>query len=163
MSTADPVTREVAWLRSSGDGLPALLKSAGGPWDAVQGYWPRTPEQRLSAIYVLRPALVDARWANQRKLTTYDFRLKLLWPVGSTTTAAQLWETEQQNLDIAVDLLITRIRGQLGDHTHGGRFLSVAEAPEHARITAHFEDPERVTATMLRAEMSYAADDQSVI
>ena len=48
MSTADAVDREAAWLATSGDGLPALLVTAGGPFGVVQAYWPRTPGKRTA-------------------------------------------------------------------------------------------------------------------
>lgn len=165
MTTADAVAREAAWLAASADGLPALMKSAGGPFDVVQAYWPRTPHHRQSGVYVLRHSLHESRLSNQRKLDHYEFRLKLWWPVGSTTTASGIAENEQAAFDAAIDLVVQRVRGYVADHTHGGRFLAVAEAPEHTRIAVHFHDPE-ATATAspacLRAEVTYPADDRDI-
>lgn len=162
MSTADAVAREVAWLQTSGDGLPGLLKPTGGPLDTVQAYWPRTPNGRQTSLYLMRHSLQERRFANQRKIWQYRFRAVLWWPIGATTTNAPLWEAEQQALDNTVDLVLARIRGFVGDHTHGGRFLSVAEAPQSGSVDVTFDDPERTanaTPAMLRAEISYLADD----
>ena len=167
MSTADAVDREVTFLTASGDGLPALQSSANppGPWNIIQAYWPRTPATRQSGLYVLRPQLADDRWTNQRKLAQYDFRIRAIWPIGGTTTSSGIGEQEQRALDAAIDLLIQRIRGTLGDHSHGGQFMSVAEAPAPERITVRFDDPETTMAasSTLRAEITYSAHDQAVI
>lgn len=164
MPASDAVAREVAWLSTAGDGLPALLAPA-GPWSIVQGYRSRTPSTRLSGIYLLRTGYTEERWGNQRKIVRYSFLADLVWPVGSTTTGTLIWETEQAALDAAVDLLVQRIRGPLFDHTHGGRFLSSAEAPDPARISVSFSDPDQ-TATAspatLRASVRWEADDELV-
>lgn len=160
MSTADAVDREVAWLTAFGDGLPALLASDGGPWGVVQAYWSRTPGKRTNGqIYVLRETLTERRFANQRRMSTYDFVLKLFWPMTSGSGNA---EADQRAFDAAVDLVLTRIGGFLGDKSHGGRFLSVAEVPKWVSI--HFEDP---SATLppeaeFRAQIHYSADDYEV-
>ena len=160
MSLADAVAREVAWLQTSGDGLPALLKPAGGLWDVIQAYGPRTPAARKSAVYALLPTMVEKRISNARKMQTYQFRHRLEWPLGGTTTDAGFWETEQANLAAATDLLIARIRGTLADHTHGGRFLQVAEDGTNGQITVHFDDPDTRTqgVALLRAHITYSAD-----
>jgi hypothetical protein len=163
--TVTPQQREAEWLctTSMGDGLPSLLKADGGPWDVVQAYWPRTPPRHKTAIYVLRPQFAETRLSNQRKLQTHTFRLKCLWPIGATTTQSGLWEDEQQAFDEAVDLVLERVRGTLMDHTHGGRFLSVAEAPDGSRINVSFSDPEQHSGSSpaaLRADITYLADDR---
>lgn len=163
MFTADVVDREAAYLATSGDGLPALLRTDGGPWDVVAAYWPRTPVTRQSGIYLTRATINATRFANQRRIESYDFRGKLRWPIGATTVGINLWEDEQRAFDAAIELLITRIYGFLGDHTHGGRFLSVAEAPEPGRIVVHFDDPEHLVTlgtNVLSATITYAADDR---
>jgi hypothetical protein len=157
------IDREVEFLTASGDGLPELTKAAGGPWDVVQGYWTRTPATRKTAIYLLRPSVAEYRFSNQRKIQTHQFRGKLWWPIGATTVQTGLWEDEQRAFDAAVDLLVDRVRGNVFDHTHGGRFLSVAEAPDGARITVQFADPEQTLGSSpaaLRADITYQADDR---
>lgn len=159
MSTADAVTRETAWLTAV-DALPTLLKPA-GPWDLVVAYWSPTRVQRQRRLFVTRAATVERRFAAHRKIDTYTFQLKAFWPVGSSTTAAAMWETEQAAFDSALDRVITRIRQTTGDHTHG-TFLSVAEAPDGTTIDVRYEDPERSMAAApaeLKATVTYLADD----
>lgn len=165
MATSDAVVREVAWLTSSGDGLPALLSSDGGPFDIVQAYRSRTPPHRKTAIYLMRTTILETRFANQRKLDSYEFRGQIWWPIGATGAAGS-WEDESQALDDAVDLLLQRVRGLTFDHSHGGRFLSVAEAPDPGRIVVRFEDPAQTALlepALLLAEITYAADDRDYV
>lgn len=156
VSTANACDREVAWLTTSGDGLPGLLAEVGGPWDLIQAYWPRTPATRQKSIYVMRRGFRDERTANVRRMPTHAFVLKIVWPLSSGSGSA---ETEQRALDTAVDLLLQRIDGPIFDKTHGQRFLSVAENPRYVDVT--FVDPEQTIAPVaaLRAEVSYSADD----
>lgn len=160
MSTADACAREASWLSQIGDSLPALLTTAGGPWQIVQAYWPRTPATNRTGIYVLRPLLDDQRASSQRIRPRYQMRLRLIWPVTVTTTS--LLETAQADFDGAIDLLIQRIRGPLGDKTHGSRFLSAGEVPR--TVTVQWEDPEVTMAQhkQLRAEARYFIDDLEV-
>jgi hypothetical protein len=156
--TSDAVTREAAWLAQSYDSLPALLKSAGGQWDVVQAYWPGDGRaSELSGIYVTRTRVDDDHPSAWRYKPRHTFRLKLIWPVTAGSSA----EAEQQSFDNAVGDLLTRIRGPLGDKTHGGRFLSVAEVPMQGSVSIVFEDPETTiqAANELRAIVTYYADD----
>lgn len=160
MSTSDAVARECAWLQTSGDGLPALLTSAGGPWQIVQAYWTRTPATNKTGIYVLRDLLDDQRASSQRIRPRYNMRLRLIWPVTVTTTA--LLETAQSDFDAAIDLLVQRVRGPLGDKTHGSRFLSAGEIPRTVHV--QWEDPEVTMAQhkQLRAAARYSIDDLEI-
>lgn len=160
MSTADAVAREAAWLNTIGDALPALPASAGGPWEIVQPYQPRTPPANKTAIYVLRGRLLDVRASNQRIRPRYEIRLRLVWPVVVTGTG--LLETAQSDMDDAVDLLVQRVRGPLGDKTHGGRFLSAGENPR--LVTVQWDPPELAMAAhkQLTADMTYSVDDLEV-
>jgi hypothetical protein len=160
MSTADANAREAAWLATDTDSLPQLLSSDGGPWDTIQAYWPRTIAARQTGIFVMRPSFRESRFTAHRKLVTYDFHLKLWWPIGSTENGSQIWELEQAALDAAIELLLRRIRGFDEDKTHGGRFLSVAEGPVQGHIDVRFEDPERTAPALLRADVHYQADEQ---
>ncbi len=158
MSTGDAVAREAAWLQSSGDTLPALLKPQGGPFDVVQAYWTRTPDVNARSLYVLRRRLGVPRTANQRIMPQHPFQLVVWWPVLDGTGSD---EAEQQALDNAVDLTVTRINGLLlpvMDKTHGGRFLSVAENPR--LVDVEFTSPEvTLPQGYLRADITYSADD----
>jgi hypothetical protein len=124
-------------------------------------------QARKTGLYVMRPSISEARFANQRKLDGYTFRLKLWWPIGATVASVGIAENEQQALDQAVDLTLQRIRGHVFDHTHGGAFLAAAEGPAGtARIDVRFLDPETsmsANPACLRAEITYAADDRDFI
>lgn len=157
MGTSDAVARETAWLQTTNDTLPALLSNAGGPFDIVQPYWPRTPRTMGRGLYVLRDRLREERVANIRRRPSYMFLLRCIWPLTSGIGAA---EAEQQNLDNAVDLVLLRVGGLLQDKTHGGRFLSVAEDPRYVDVV--FADPEKAmqaSPIAFEAQISYAADD----
>lgn len=158
MSSADAVTREAEWLAAynPADGLPALLRGQGGPFDVVQPYWPRTPGARRNSLYVLRRRIESGRTANVRTMNRYEFLLRIIWPMSSATGSA---EVAQQALDGAVELVLQRVGGLFMDKTHGGRFLSVAENPPQS--DADFADPESSIAAKadLRVDITYWADD----
>lgn len=159
MSTADAPAREAAWLATSGDGLPALLQTAGGPWQTIQAYWPRTPDHMAKSVFVLRHQTANTRFANVRKLNRYVFRLICWWPMVNPNGDAQ---QAQADFDAALDLLLQRIAGPVLDKTHGGRFLSVGETAEHGgTISIDYHDPVQTLASgnFLVAEITYGADD----
>jgi hypothetical protein len=54
------------------------------------------------------------------RITTHDFRIVAWWPLGATTVQTLIAETEETNLDAAVDALLARIRGFVTDHTAAG-------------------------------------------
>lgn len=159
MNTADAVAREVAWLTATGDGLPALLAADGGPFEVVQGYWPRVAPTNKHALYLVRATIRDERSANIRTMATHAFVAKLLWPMLASSGSA---EAEQRAFDAAIDRLLTRINGPMLDKTHGGRFLSVGENPAYVEVVV--DDPERMLAEgrVLRAEVRYSADDPEI-
>lgn len=171
MSSADAVQREADWLSgaaitsgTTGQTLPALVVAQGGLWDVVQAYVPRTSKTTVNRIYVTRARLQSHRVAMQRVRNSHDFRLKLYWKIGSTTQAVDIAEQEQQALDNAVEDLLLRIRAFRDDHTHGGRFLSVAEADGRAEIDVQYGDPEvDIPAGILTASVTYSADDPEIV
>ena len=168
-SIGTAVARESEWLCVVGDSLPTLLAEYGGPWEVVQAYWPGARWAKdKHGIYVDARTVADPRVSNARIRSQYQFTLTLTWPVkgqgsggAGTSNLSLIAETEQQNLDSAVALVIQRIRGPLGDKSHGGRFLSVAENPRTVNYTkqdAAVTIPQR----MLRATLAYRADDYEV-
>jgi hypothetical protein len=161
VSTADAVSREAAWLNTAlPDGLPLLPTAAGGPWDVIQAYMPRTPIAQKTQIYVLRRKLVTVRFAQQRRMATHHMHLSCVWPIGASSTASGIAESEQQALDAALALLVQRIEGPVGDKTHGGRFMSVAEAPNGTGIDVDVADPaQAIPSGYLTASVTYLADD----
>lgn len=165
MSTSDAVAREAAWLTTSGDGLPALLTSAGGPWDVVQAYLPRTPAQRQSQIYVLRRSFNTHRWSQQRRMASHGFHLSCLWPIGGTTIGTGIAEDEQRAFDDALALLLERIEGFVSDKSHGGRFLSIGESPDGTTIDVQYTDPGQTinAGGFLGAQVTYTGDDTDYV
>lgn len=166
MTTADAVQREATWLAGpeltvGGQTLPALAVANGGPFDVVQAYVPRNPTTSQNRLYVTRARLQDSRFAQQRVMDTYDFRLCLFWKIGSTTISSQIAEIEQQNFDNAIEAVRARVRGFVADHTHGGAFLSAAEGPPNAVVDVQFGDPlTEVPTGILTATITYSADDR---
>jgi hypothetical protein len=156
-------TREAAWLNTTAnDGLPVLPSSAGGPWEVIQAFWTRTPGTQQTQLYVSSLEIDDERTSSQRIMPHYQITLDLHWPVRVTTSP--LLETEQQNLKNAVDLLVQRIRGPVGDKTHGGAFLSAGEVPRSPGVHVSFEHPMQTVPAdkELRASVIYYADDDEV-
>ncbi len=152
--------REAAWLNTTADdGLPVLPASAGGPWEAIQPFFPRTPARQKTQLYVCSLQADDNRFANVRIMPRYEITLVWYWPVRVTTSP--LAETEQQNVKNALDLLVQRIRGPVGDKTHGGAFLSAGEVPRAPGVHVTIEPP-WVTIDAdkeLRGTVVYYADD----
>jgi hypothetical protein len=164
VSTADAVAREAAWLNTtSGDSLPFLPATAGGPWQVIDAYTQgaQTATQK-HAIYVLHPRVEQVRVANQRVRSRYLMRLELHWPVVATLPgASSISAQEQQLLDSAVEQLRARITGPLGDKSHGGRFLAAGEVKGQPGIVVEWE-PALVTikaSKEIRAAVFYPVDD----
>lgn len=163
-NSGDAIAREAAWLNTtSGDSLPFLPVSAGGPWDVIAAYTQGAQTRtQATAIYVTRGRAQQYRVANQRIRPRYPMRLVMHWPVrvinpGSSSIAAE----EQQAFDDAIELLRQRVTGPLGDKTHGGRFLSAAEVKGAPGWDVQYE-PAAVTIKAdkeLRAVATYAIDD----
>jgi len=167
MSTADAVTRELAWLTAVDD-LPSLLTDDGGPWDVVDWWQGARFARDKHGLYVDARDTGSVRTSSQRIMPQYQFVLTLYWPIlaqgpggAGTSSKALIAETEQANLDAAKDLVLQRINGFPGDKTHGGRFLSVAENPR--KVTYTKADPvEGVQQRELRSLFTYRADDYEV-
>lgn len=168
MSTSDACAREGAWLATSGDGLPALLTTAGGPFEIVQAYWPGAKfAGNKSAVYVQRTRTILPRFGGARIMPGFEFQLKAWWPVKVTT--AGIAETEAQNFDNAIELLLQRIDGLPLDKTHGGRFLSAGEGLEGSAVQGLYPvvtylDPEVTIpqSKALRAQIAYPANDREI-
>jgi hypothetical protein len=150
---------EAAWLSIGNDSLPALLTADGGPWDVIQAFWTRTPATQKTQIYVMSLEMDDQRSANIRTMPHYQITLEFHWPLRQT--ASPLAEQEQQALKNALDLLVQRIRGPVGDKTHGGAFLSAGEVPRSPGLHVSIEPP-WVTIPVdkeLRGTVVYYCDD----
>jgi hypothetical protein len=145
----------VDWLTSFGDGLPSLVEP-NGPWSVIQTFIPRVTAKKKAGVYVLLPTTRITRFSNIRSMPTYDFELKLVWPLSSGIGSA---EEDLQAFYVAVDLLIRRILGPLSDKTHGGRFLSGAENPKYLEV--NIDDPDTTIGSMAGfvGKVTYSADD----
>lgn len=164
-TTANAVDREVAWLSTSGDGLPNLLAEAGGRFDLVNPYWNRTPPQRKRIIWVNRARFRIEREAHVRKMITYHFELEVWWPLAVQTGSA---EEEQRTFDLALNDLAMRISGfgydgtRNADKTHGGRFLSVGETLYGGSVIDFDTPPSLQTLPVgvgFKSIVTYPADD----
>jgi hypothetical protein len=158
MAFSDSLDREAAWLNTTGDGLPEL-PAPNGPFQIIQARWPRVQSTRKTGIYVLRQPGNSAklnRFGAQRSMLTTHLQLRILWPLTSGVGSA---EADQLLLERAIDAVLARVQGPLGDKTHGGRFLSVAENPDYIDLTV--DDPEQAIAQggIFRAQITYSADD----
>ncbi len=165
MGTDSAVARETAWLNTaSGDSLPFLPATAGGPWSVidayVQGAARRTNEP---AIYVKRGQIKQVRVANQRVRPRYPMVLELHWPVRATSPGgSSIAATEAQNFDNAIELLRQRVTGPLGDKSHGGRFLSAAiDGKGQPDISVEYGNASETikAAKELTANVTYYVDD----
>jgi hypothetical protein len=164
VTTADACDRESAFLNLTTDGLPVLLASAGGKWDLIQAYVPRTPAARKNQIWVTRSDFILERTANQRSMPTYAIELRLLWTLSSGIGSG---EADQRAFDVAINDVVMRVRGTppgfaggIGmDKTHGGAFLSAAENP--SRVIVHYTpaDMTVVNGAFFEARITYAVDD----
>lgn len=159
MSFGDALDREADWLKTTGDTLPDLTTV----FDVIQARWPRTPTTTKHGLYVLhdQTAMTNARTTNQHARNTYGMQLLLLWRFKTVATA-QPAEAEQAALDDAVDAVLGRVLGLLEDHTHGSRFLSVAE--DQTRVHVDITDAEQgLKAGEWIARIRYTADDFDVV
>lgn len=159
---ADALYREVAFLTTIGDGLPALLVRDGGRFDNIQAYWTRTPP-RQRAAYLVRDQIHKYKSSFGRSRYQYDWRLRITWSTSEPTL-----EQDQQDLDLALNDMETRINGPAQDKTHGGRFLAVAATVGDGPglgghpVVIRFDLVEQTVAvqSFLRAEIVYKAFDE---
>lgn len=158
VTTADAVDRETAWLRTSGDALPALLADVGGAWDVIEPYLMRTPARRTNRLYVLRPKFRIERFGAQRRIPHYDMDLLAVWTLSSGSGDFQ---TDQRAFDVALNDVVARIGGFGPPHmdkTHGGAFMSAAEDP--GLIEVHITPYGMPTQGLeLEAHITYTVDD----
>lgn len=158
---SDAVDREVAWLITTGDGLPALRTVDGGPFQILQARWPRIPSTSKTQLYVLRSPVASykiERFAAIRSAPVTGFMLSLHWPMTQGTGSA---EAEQALFEQAIDSVLTRVLGFQGDKSHGGRFLSVGE--DHGGITVNYDDVEQAMGSrVFKATITYSADDLEI-
>jgi hypothetical protein len=158
VSTATVESREAAWLSQTGDSLPSLLAANGGPFELIDAFDPVAARPKMkNTLYVMALHASDQRVSNQRIRPQYEITLDINWPARKPGTP--LAETAMQDMKNAVDLVLQRVRGPVGDKTHGGRFLSVAEVPAMASVA--YSDPSVTISagSYVGCVVSYRADD----
>lgn len=168
MSFSDAVQREVDWLSDVVSGFPPLLAEQGGPFDTIDAYGSlleRSPDVIVhpKTLVVCRDHnAMDLRFAIQQRHYVHALRLELQWPLA----APGLPEVEFALVDQALEDILTRTRGTFMDHTHGGRFESVAEGFEGdgtsgpARIDIDIDDYRTAVANaQITARVTYVAVD----
>lgn len=124
-SYADALVDEEAWFLAdlSVDGIPGLTKDAGGPFDVVAAQVRRL-QQKPRQLFLAHDTSRDARGSKDSRRLDHDLMALVLWPYRN----AQAMHEDQDRLDAAVDAVLARIRGPLGDRTHGGRWWIVGDS-----------------------------------
>jgi len=161
----DVVVREAAWYTVDPPpgfaSAPALQAVNGGPFDGIQAYWTKVP-QRQRWLFVTCEGEVRNEldeWQAHRE-AIYQMVLTILWSFEAGSGAL---EDEQQNLHDAVEKVLQRVYGLIGDKTHNSQFTAVAAGgPEgDGRITVRMPNSyDQVTARQpLMAEIRYFATD----
>lgn len=160
----DAVQREVDWLAEQVTGLPVLLRDQGGPFDLILPYGRKAgtlPAGRYMFAY--RESTVERRFAFQQKIQAHRFRLRISWPVRAPGAQP---EVDLAELDAAVEDVLAKVRGvinPLPDHSHGGRFLDVAEGDEGSDRTGTEvtgDDPDTaIEQSKAKVEIRYIAVD----
>lgn len=127
MSYDDAPEREAAFFTdeppASFSAAPPLIVGAGGPFDIVQARL-RAVESHGRSLYILRDTTTENRIAmGGMKEFVHQMVIVCMWSIS----VAHL-ETDQTAFDAAITAVLTRIRGPLGDKTHGGAFFEVGES-----------------------------------
>lgn len=133
-----------------------------GPFDRGQGYVTRT-EARERALYLIRARTTEDRYgAGGTKVWRHDLVIFAEWSFESATGSL---EAEQQAFDTAIAAVMARIRGPIGDKSHGGQFVAVGEGDTgRDLIDVQFTDPRQDMGKRqpLEARILYPAYDEFV-
>ena len=126
------VSAEAAWFTAeppaSWPTAPPLISTSAGPFDAVQAYRPFVPPKGKNLfIYRDYGAEQGEEWLASGAQNQWHHHLiaQILW---SFTEATGSGETMEQHLETAIAAVMARIRGPIGDKTHGGAFTDVGDA-----------------------------------
>lgn len=135
--TDTAVDLECVWL----NGDPAVISYLP---DGVER-WVRDLPAGTKAAELRIESSEETRVSIGRVQIVHQLILRITWP---TQNAASTIQDDQAYLAGAARALVVRIRGLLGDHTHGGAFASAGDTHDgNARgIAVQFEDP-NVSAT----------------
>jgi len=126
------VDLECAWLSADATVL-SFLPDGVLPWMRDRPDGTKAAELRLERTE-------ERRESNGRSEVVHQVLLRILWPTANATSTLQ---DDQAYLHGACRALRARIRGGLGDHTHGGAFASAGDTADgNARgIDVMYEDP----------------------
>jgi hypothetical protein len=142
------VTREAAWFTAdppaSFPSAPLLRKKTDptAPFDVVQGHRPRDePRPGRNSLYVY----LDPRKSQRQPIVAsgemreprYFFIAHIVW---SFQAASRLAEEAEQELENAIERVLTRIDGPYGDKTHGGAFANAGALGDEA-VVEYAADP----------------------
>ena len=174
------VTREATWLGTDPQwtgGPPNLLASSNpaGPLDLVSAYV-RSPLQEFRALYVTRTRSVTDALAEAGNQLGGGYGAKYLWRHEITLLLTWTFETgtgdltvESQALETALANIEWRIRGPVGDKTHGNAFLAAAIGDQRDVITVTVGDgrPDALqvakeAGSMLRCTITYPVYDEII-
>ncbi len=132
--TGTAVDLECGWL-SADPAVTAYLPGGVLPWVRDRAEGVKSAELRLERTE-------ERREANGRSEVMHQVILRVAWPTANTASSLN---EDQAYLYGACTALRARIRGVLGDHTHGGVFASAGDTADgNARgIDVTYEDPLR--------------------
>jgi hypothetical protein len=89
----------------------------------VTGY-PRKRADRAKAVDLRMTRTIERRISMGQVERAHLFELRLSWPLVS---GASSLTDDQRYVEMLIEALLARVRGDSGDHTHAGLFRSVAQ------------------------------------
>lgn len=124
---SDAADREAAWFTDdlSSISIPPLLNNGtnGAPFKVVASGL-REPSKVGQYCFIDLQRVIEHRVALQRKRQIYSLVATCLWTRTQDRAHANI---DQANFLAALELVVQRVRGPIGDKTHGGRFLASGE------------------------------------
>jgi hypothetical protein len=160
------VTAEAAWFTSDpptgwvGTAPPPLQAANGGAFDTVQAFRPLIcPAGKHLFIYRDYGAPQAETVGEMGEGRYWDHRLvaHLVWSFTESTGAG---EDMEQHLETAIAAVLARIRGPVGDRSHGGAFTDVADVRNEPEVR-YVGDPydQLEAANVVQVKIHYGATD----
>lgn len=125
MPYADALAVEEAWFTSPLVGVPVLVAEDGGPFDIVAAQVRRLSQARRQLFLGHGPTTSARGSKTGDRFVTHEVVALVFW---SAPGAGGRAHEDQASLDEATERVLARVRGPVGDYTHGGRWWSVGEA-----------------------------------
>ncbi len=112
---------EAEWhgLDLSADGVPALEKTAGGPFDIVTPHLRRLSQARRQ-LFLTHGNDRDVPSSKSTRRTEHEVLALVLWPAAGAGARAH---EDQAVLGEAVAAVVARVHGPAGDIGHGNRWF----------------------------------------